>query len=180
MPHKFNPKDWHILESEWRKSILPVEPLLKKVNDLNKKDVAFDIGAGTGYFTVPLAKVFKKVYAVEISLDMAKILASKGVRNVGIIISDKPPKIEFDIDFVLFADSLHEIDDKEEYIMWVCEKADAVAVIDWRKDSEIGPPKEDRLDEEFVRDLLERCFDVESINVYNHHFFLFGRKDETV
>jgi len=67
MPHKFNPRDWHILESEWRRRILPVEPLLKKVSKLNKKDIAFDIGAGTGYFTVPLAKVFKKVYAVEIS-----------------------------------------------------------------------------------------------------------------
>ena len=176
MPHKFDPKHWQILESEWRRQILPVDPLMEKLKELPKKDIAFDIGAGTGYFTVTLAKLFRKVYAVEINQEIAKILASKGLKNVGIIISEKPPKIDFEIDFVLFADSLHEIDEKEEYIEWTCENANAIAVIDWKKDCEFGPPKDDRLDESYVKGLLERCFKVESLDAYECHFFLFGRK----
>ncbi len=174
MPHRFDPKHWRILESEWRKKILPVEPLIKKLESLPKRDVAFDIGAGTGYFTVHLAKLFRKVYAVEVNLEMAKILASKGLKNVGIIISEKPPEIDFKIDFVLFADSLHEIDCREEYVEWCCKHADSVAVIDWKKDCEFGPP--DRLDEGYVKSLLERCFDVENIDAYECHFFLFGTR----
>ena len=53
-------KNLSVLESEGRKKILPVEPLLKKVKTLEKRDIAFDIGAGTGYFTVPLANLFSK------------------------------------------------------------------------------------------------------------------------
>ncbi len=174
MPHRFDPKHWHILESEWRRSILPVEPLIKRLETLPKRDVAFDIGAGTGYFTVHLARMFRKVYAVEVNLEMAKILASKGLKNVGIIISEKPPEIDFKADFVLFADSLHEIDCREKYIDWCCAHADSVAVIDWKKDCDSGPPKEDRLDEEYVAKLLERCFKVERIDAYRCHFFLFG------
>ncbi len=176
MPHRFDAKHWHILESEWRKRILPVEPLIKRLEILPKRDVAFDIGAGTGYFTVHLARLFRKVYAVEVNLEMAKILASKGLKNVGIIISEKPPEIDFKIDFVLFADSLHEIDCREEYIEWCCMHADNVAVIDWKKDCDFGPPKEDRLDEEYVKRLLERCFKVERIESYECHFFLFGSR----
>ena len=176
MPHRFDHRHCQILESDWRKQILPVDPLIRKLETLPKRIVAFDIGAGTGYFTVHLAKLFKKVYAVDVSLDMAKILASKGLKNVGIIISEKPPQIDFEIDFVLFADSLHEIDCREEYIEWCCKYARSVAVIDWNMDCEFGPPKHDRLDEGYVKELLERCFEVESIKVYKCHFFLFGQK----
>ncbi len=176
MPHRFNHRHWHILESDWRRQILPVEPLIEKLETLQRRDVAFDIGAGTGYFTVHLARLFRKVYAVEVSLEMARILASKGLKNVGIIISEKPPQIDFEIDFVLFADSLHEIDCREEYIEWCCKHARSVAVIDWNMDCEFGPPKRDRLDEDYVKEMLERCFDVENIKAYRCHFFLFGRK----
>ncbi len=176
MPHRFDAKNWKILESEWRKKILPVDPLMKKISEIPKRDVAFDIGAGTGYFTVHLARMFRKVYAVEINLEMAKILSSKGLKNVGIIISDRPPEIDFEIDFVLFADSLHEIDCREEYVEWCCRNAKSFAVIDWRKDCDFGPPKEDRLEEEEVRRWFEKCFDVESLDVYECHFFLFGKK----
>ncbi len=176
MPHRFDPKHWQILESEWRRKILPVEPLLRKVEGLRRRDVAFDIGAGTGYFTVHLARIFKRVYAVEVSVEMAKILASKGLKNVGVIISDRPPEIDFEVDFVLFADSLHEIDCREEYIDWCCAHSYSVAVIDWKMECEFGPPREDRLDVEYVKKLLSRCFQVEDVDAYDCHFFLFGTK----
>lgn len=176
MPHVFDERYWRILESDWRRRILPVEPLLNIIKNLKERNVAFDIGSGTGYFTVHLAGIFRKVYAVEISLKMAEILSSKGLRNIGIIISERPPDVDFDIDFVLFADSLHEIVCKEEYIRWAGEKSKYIAVIDWKKESEYGPKVEDRIDKEFVKELLSEYFVVREIEAYRYHFFLFGER----
>ncbi|ADB57481.1 class I SAM-dependent methyltransferase [Archaeoglobus profundus] len=164
-----------ILESDWRRKVLPVKPLLEKIEKLESRNVAFDIGAGTGYFTVHLAKFFRKVYAVEKDIEAVKKLANKGLRNVGIIVSDKPPEIDFEVDFVLFADSLHEIENREEYADWVKKHAKSFAVIDWKKESclDIGPPSDRRLDIDYVLKLF-KGFNIEVLNVYKCHYFIFG------
>ncbi len=173
MPHRFNPKDWEILESDWRKSILPVDRALDILKGLERREVAFDIGAGTGYFTEPLSRIFKRVYAVEVSLELARILASKGLKNVGIIISERPPDIDFNVDLVTFVDSLHEIDCKEEYADWCSRHAKYVLVIDWKKDAEVGPPREDRLDERQVMDIFND-FKFKRFDLYKYHYVLLG------
>ncbi len=168
-------KNLAVLESEWRRKILPPEPLIEKIKTLERRNVAFDIGAGTGYFTVHLAKLFKKVYAVEVNPEAVKILADKGLKNVGVILSEKPPEVDFEVDFVLFADSLHEIEDKEGYAKWVKEHAMSFAVIDWKRDTctDFGPPREHRLSLEYVLNLFEN-FEIEVLDVYSCHFFVFG------
>lgn len=155
--------------------MLPVEPLIEKVKRLERRDVAFDVGAGKGYFTVHLARVFRKVYAVEIDFEAAKVLAD--IKNVGIIISDKPPEVDFEVDFVLFANSLHEIEDIEDYAEWVKSISRSFAVIDWKKDvcTEFGPPKPKRLELEYVLEIF-KDFRVEVLDVYRCHFFIFGIK----
>lgn len=54
--------------------------------------VVMDLGCGTGKYTIPFSKAAKKVYAVDISESMLKILEGKiekkGIRNVEIIKSD--------------------------------------------------------------------------------------------
>lgn len=169
-------KDLSVLESEWRKRILPVEPLIEKIEILKDREIAFDIGAGTGYFTVHLAKMFKRVYAVEVNPEAVKILANKGVENIGIILSEKPPEIDFEVDFVLFADSLHEIEDREGYVEWVKRHAKAFAVIDWKRNecTDIGPPLKHRIDEDEVIGFFEDAFELERIDAYKCHFFVFG------
>jgi len=175
MPHRFE-GDWRVLESEWRKKILPPDPLIEKLKVLERRKIAFDVGAGTGYFTVHLAKLFEKVYAVECNLEFAKVLARKGIKNIGIIVTDKPPEIDFEIDFVLFADSLHEIECRDEYAEWCRKHARYLAVIDWNERCEYGPPKEDRIDPSSVIELFDG-FEFEELPVYECHFFLFGRNE---
>lgn len=148
--------------------------LMKKLEMLERKKVAFDIGAGTGYFTVYLARIFEKVYAVERDFEKAKEISKRGIKNVGVIVTDKPPEIDFEVDFVLFANSLHEIEDKEEYVRWVERFARSLAIIEWRKDRclEIGPPKEIRLDVDDVLKLFKNFeFDV---TFYDCHYLLFA------
>ncbi len=173
MPHRFD-GDWSILESEWRRKILPPDPLIDMIERLDRRKIAFDIGAGTGYFTVHLARLFERVYAVECNVEFARILAGKGLENVGIIVTDRPPEIDFEVDLVLFADSLHEIECKEEYADWCRRWAKYLAVIDWNDRCEYGPPKDDRINPSLVIELFDG-FEFEKVPAYECHFFLFGR-----
>lgn len=79
MTHVFNPSHKHKLESESRKKILPKEPLIEFISGLapGERRNALEIGSGTGYFTVVLARYFQKVYGVEISADMAEYLEKR-------------------------------------------------------------------------------------------------------
>ncbi|WP_202319264.1 class I SAM-dependent methyltransferase [Archaeoglobus neptunius] len=159
MPHIFDPEKAHILESEWRKKVFPPDRVMKFIDDIEglRKNIAFDIGAGTGYLTVPLAKMFKKVYAVEINVKMAeklrKRIEDEKVLNVGIIVSEKPPEIDFHIDLVLFSNVLHEMENPQEYLEWGS-RADYVVVAEWKKEeTEFGPPVNERLSLEEITDL---------------------------
>lgn len=86
---------------------LPLEP----------DDVIADIGAGTGYFTFPMAERVPegKVYAVDIQQEMLDIITERmkanGAQNVepikGTIQSTNLP--ESAVDLVLFVDVYHEV-----------------------------------------------------------------------
>ncbi|MET1124192.1 MAG: methyltransferase domain-containing protein, partial [Archaeoglobaceae archaeon] len=63
------------LKSERRKKILPVDVFEREVlGRLKFRRSAIDYGAGVGYFTLPLAKNFEEVYAVEANEEMAELL----------------------------------------------------------------------------------------------------------
>ena len=175
----FRPEKKHILESEGYRKILPVEPLISIISEMEvKKDVAVDVGAGTGHFTIPLAGIFRKGYAVEISMEMAEYLIKKahgmGVKNIGVIVTEKPPELE-KADFILFANVLHEVDNPEEYIEWASKIGNVVAVIDWKEDAPFGPPADERIPEGKMIEMLGRFFDVERREVYRYHYFLLGK-----
>ena len=181
MPHIFNPTNKHMLESDARKKIQPPDPLVKFISEIpgEMRRIAVDVGAGTGYFTVHLAKLFKKVYAVEVSFEMAEYLIKRahgsGLMNIGVIISDKPPELDFDVDFVLFGNVLHEISNPQQYIRWAS-KSRIVAIIDWKKvETPFGPPLDDRIPEEDVIFMLENeGLKVKEIRAYKYHYFVVG------
>jgi len=174
----FDPSEKHKLESEFRKKILPVKPLLDFISaiPLEKRRVAVDVGSGTGYFAIPLSRYFKKVYGIEISEEMAFHLASRmkeeKINNIGIIVSDKPD-LDFNTDFVLFSNVLHEMDEPNKYIRLL--RSNLIVVIDWKESSEFGP-KEKIPEKEMVKMMKSVGFRVERINAYKYHYFLVGRK----
>ena len=175
--HVFPEDMWEVLESKERRKAEPPEKLIDEiVKRVERREVAFDIGAGTGYFTQALSRVFKRVYAVERSEKLAKILHSKGLKNVGIIVSATPPPVDFEIDLVLFADSLHEISCKEEYAEW-CRKSRCIVIVDWKKGvcPDFGPRDDHRLSQESVVKLF-RGFEFEELDLYRCHFVLFGKR----
>lgn len=174
----FDLSEKHKLESEFRRKILPVKPLLDFISaiPLEKRKVAVDVGSGTGYFAIPLSRYFEKVYGIEISEEMAFYLANRmkeeKINNIGIIISDEP-NLGFEVDFILFSNVLHEVDKPEKYLRLAHSKL--IVVIDWRTNSEFGP-KEKIPEDVMVRMMENVGFRIERIDAYRYHYFLVGRK----
>lgn len=113
-----------------------------------------DIGAGTGYFTVRLAKsdTTPKVYAADIEPSMVKYLreraATEGLSNViAVQASQDKPNLPEPVDLVLVVNTYHHIGDRVAYFRKLADSIKPgghVAIIDFRPDSPEGPPKEFR------------------------------------
>lgn len=92
---------------------------------LKEGDHVADVGAGTGYFTLPMARIVGptgRVYAVEIQPEMLNIVKRRasavGLRNVVPILgSVTNPKLPADkIDLILMVDVYHEFSHPYEMI----------------------------------------------------------------
>jgi len=129
--------------------------------------VVADVGAGTGYFTVRLAHMTPqgRVYAVDTEPAMVKHLAERakkaGLANVTAV-QAKPgdPTLPAKADLVLFVDVYHHVEDRERYFRRLqasLKPGGRVAVIDFRMDSPVGPPKSARIEPGRVKDEMKRA-----------------------
>lgn len=117
--------------------------------------VIADIGSGTGYFAVRLARMVPegRVYGVDTEPDMVRYLAERaGRENFGNIASVQgapdDPRLPEKVDLVILVDAYHHIDDRERYFRrlrdWL-KPGGRIAIIDFRPDSPQGPPKSARI-----------------------------------
>lgn len=114
-----------------------------------------DIGAGTGYFTVRLARHASapKVYAVDIEskmIDHIKARSDKeGLNNVvGVVASETSPNLPEPVDLVLMVNTHHHVPNRVAYFANLLKSltpSGRVAVIDWKPEAAGGPPKHFRL-----------------------------------
>ncbi|MDI3474812.1 MAG: hypothetical protein PWQ79_1264 [Thermococcaceae archaeon] len=171
----------HHLHDEFRKRIQPVEPLVELIRErIPKKGILVDFGAGTGYFTLPLAKLFRGVYAVDINAERLEYLRERlkeeGITNVTLIIGDELPDVKAHL--ILLSNVLHELREPETFLREAAERADYVLVLDWRKiPTPRGPPLEERISEEEARKMMEKHFSVEAFSLYPYHYCLLGKSN---
>lgn len=72
--HRFHPEKAEKLLDPKRKEIIAPEQAIE-ILQIGIQDVIVDLGAGNGYFTVPMAKKTKeKVYAVDVQQEMLEFL----------------------------------------------------------------------------------------------------------
>ena len=119
-----------------------------------------DIGAGTGYFTIRLAKSAAKpvVYAVDIEQSMVEHTLGRakqeGLGNViGVKADSDRPNLPAPVDLVLIVDTFHHLSNRAAYFGGLKQQLKPgarVAIIDWRKDSPEGPPVEFRYSPEQI------------------------------
>lgn len=129
--------------------------------------VVADIGAGTGYFTARLAHMTPKgkVYAVDTEPDMVRYVAERakraGLANV-VALQGRPddPGLPQKVDLVLFVDVYHHVENREGYLRRLRDSlapGGRVAVIDFRMEAPIGPPRSARIAPDVVKDEFRRA-----------------------
>ncbi len=113
-----------------------------------------DLGAGTGYFAMRLARAAgaPSVYAVDIEPKMVAYLkgraAKEGLKNVTAVqASTDSPNLPAPVDTILVVDTYHHIANRVEYFRKLrasFKPGGRLAIIDFRKDAPDGPPVEFR------------------------------------
>jgi SAM-dependent methyltransferase len=126
-----------------------------------------DIGSGTGYFAARLAHFVPRgrVYGVDTEPDMVKYLAERakreGLANVESV-AGKPddPRLPVKVDLVLLVDVYHHIGNREAYfgkLRASLKPGARLAIIDFREDAPMGPPKRERIAPARVKAELARA-----------------------
>lgn len=169
---------------EWQKPDEVVDALR-----LGQKAVLADIGAGTGYFTVRIAKRYPeaKIIAVDIEPDMVAYVSNRakaaGLKNVEteLTFADKEVTLPEPADVVFIADTYHHIPDREKYFVQLgkfLKQEGQLIVIDFKLDSPEGPPQEHRISPEQVKEELKSAgFEqVKTIETLPYQYFLVFHK----
>jgi len=181
--HKFNIKNISKLDNPERRKTMPPEETLAKFK-IEDNGTLLDVGCGTGYFTIPAAKLLKsnKVIGIDIVPEMIEIAKKKAedINNIDFRTSDEYsfPVENGLIKYVLVSNVIHEIEDKERYLAEVKRilKEDGyLLIIDWEKrEMTMGPPVHERVSKD---EMIELCSKsgfktIESINVSSSHYGL--------
>ncbi len=123
--------------------------------------VVADIGAGTGYFAVRLAHRVPqgRVYAVDAEPDMVQHLKRRAeeskLTNVRVVqASAQDAKLPEKADLVLFVDVYHHVEDRVSYFARLrdaLKPEGRLAVVDFRLDAPVGPPRHGRVAPDAVK-----------------------------
>jgi SAM-dependent methyltransferase len=114
-----------------------------------------DVGAGTGYFSVRLARRLPegKVLAVDIEPDMLRYLGERAQREhlsviVPVLANAETPNLSEPVDLVLLVDTYHHIDNRVAYFARLRSSLrpnGRLAIVDFKADSPEGPPPQHRI-----------------------------------
>ena len=123
-----------------------------------------DVGAGTGYFSVRIAKRIPegKVFAADVEPDMVRYLGERAQREhvanlVPVQASADAANLPEPVDLILVVDTYHHIGNRIPYFAKLkssLRPGGRLAIIDFKADSPIGPPVEHRIPPEKVTEEL--------------------------
>ena len=155
---RFPASEAHRLGDPSRRMWLPPAEVLAALS-VYPEDTIADVGAGTGYFSLPLALAVGpkgKVFAVDAQLEMLSLLRKKldegSVSNVELIHADAESTTLSDgcCGLAFLANLWHEFADRSvvlEESHRILKLGGRIAILDWRPDveREAGPPLDHRL-----------------------------------
>lgn len=154
LEHHFDPKESALRFDDPARDRWQLPDRVIAALDLKSGQIVADIGAGTGYFSVRLAKskASPKVYAADIEPEMVSYLreraAKEGLDNmIAVQAAADQPNLPEPVDLTLIVDTYHHIGNREAYFRRLAKSikpGGRVVIIDFKPDSPEGPPKEFR------------------------------------
>lgn len=163
---RFDPDKAEVLFSKERQALLPAEKVVEYLR-LKKEDTVADLGAGNGYFTLPIAKKnTHQVYAVDIEPKMLHLLKGaaekEALENIQFIQSDLEniPLQDQSVDKVMAAFVIHEASDISKALIEASRilKSDGtLMIIEWEAvETENGPALGEKISAQEMVKLLEQ------------------------
>ena len=156
---------------------------------LQRTDKVADIGAGTGYFSVRLAKRVPdgKVYSVDIEPDMLHYLGERAHREhlsvlMPVRATADSPNLPEPVDLALVVDTYHHIENRISYFDKLSDslvRKGRVMIVDFKMDAPDGPPLESRLPPERVTpELAAAGYSLLAAHTFlpRQYFLVFQRK----
>jgi ubiquinone/menaquinone biosynthesis C-methylase UbiE len=147
-----------------------------------------DIGAGTGYFTVRLAKAVPRgiVYAVDVEPSMLEHIRKRAVGEhlqnvVTVQASGVSPNVPKPVDIVIVVDTYHHLPNRPAYFRELTKSlapGGRVAIIDFRKDSPQGPPPQFRFEaDQIIGEMMQAGYQLDARYDFlpRQHFIVFRR-----
>ena len=126
-----------------------------------------DIGAGTGYFAVRLARAVPqgRVHGVDLEPDMVRYLNHRAMHEnlpnlSSNVAAPDDPKLSEAVDLALFVDVYHHIGSRERYfgnLRAALRPGGRIAIIDFKPDSPVGPPSQHRVSVEQIKAEMQRA-----------------------
>ena len=170
VPHQHHPPDSaeyaRVLEDPKRDSWQKPHEVIGALKLAPDATVA-DIGAGTGYFSVRFAHMLPqgRVYAVDIEPDMVEYLAERAKKEnlpniVPVAAAPDDPRLPAPVDLAILVDVFHHVADRGRYLQKLRDSlkpSGRVAIIDFQRDAEMGPPKSARIPPDQVKADFKRA-----------------------
>jgi ubiquinone/menaquinone biosynthesis C-methylase UbiE len=161
MPHRFERAEEWVERFEGQERLAWQKPdEVVAALGLGEDATVADIGAGTGYFSIRLARAVPngRVFAVDVEADMVRYLTERvsqeRLENVTVLTGQPDnPALPEPVDVAFVCNVYHHIDDRESYFAQVRRSlapGGRLVVVDFKKDAPAdspGPPAEHRLRE---------------------------------
>ena len=152
--HKYDVSKAERLDDPQRQLLIPSTKILQDINP-KSYEVWADIGCGTGFFSIPLSGFAKKVYALDISIEMLENLKQKllssTANNIELVQSEESslPLENESMDCVFLAFVAHEVNNPIEFfseITRILKPGGRLTIVEFAKvESSYGPPLSHRL-----------------------------------
>lgn len=184
--HVFDPKKIEILESEERKTWQNTQEIFDLIN-LKPNNVVTDLGCGSGYFSIPISLIVKKVYSIDFQKEMLDYLKQKiekkKIHNIEPLLSkaDRIPLINNCTDLLLSVNTLHEFENRNYVILEIhrlINENGKLVIIDFiKQETTFGPPIEIRISKDQAINLFE-TMDFKFINSFDlkYHYLIIFQK----
>lgn len=188
MQHRFdNPEELAAAFDDPERDEWQMPPRVIEALGLRADSVVADIGAGTGYFSMRLARAVPQgtVYAVDIEPAMLDFLRKRAAAEhasnvVPVQAGAATPNLPNAVDVVLIVNTYHHLPERVSYFEHLkrsLRPTGRVAIVDFRKESPSGPPPEFRFEAaEIIAEMTAAGYRVEQRHEFlpRQHFLVFS------